>query len=97
LFSAYLRLADRCAACAEDFRAADPGDGPAVFVIFIVGALVVPVGFILQMAGGWSPWAGIAVAAGLTILLSLLLLPPFKGVFFATQWANRSGEGRPRA
>lgn len=94
LFSGYLRLAPRCGSCDADFTMADVGDGATVFVILIVGALVVPVAFVLQFAFGWPVWASAGLAGALTLGLSLALLPVVKGVLFALQWTHKSGEGR---
>lgn len=94
LFDGYLRFAPRCAACGEDFRTADVGDGATVFVILVVGAVAVPAAFILQFGFGWPVWASVGLAGGLTLGLSLLLLPPAKGVLFALQWAHKAGAGR---
>ncbi len=94
LFSKYLRLADKCAACGADFSMADVGDGATVFVILIVGALVVPVAFVMQMAFHWAPWASAALAGALTVVFSLLLLPIAKGVLFTLQWTHKAGQGR---
>lgn len=94
LFSRYLRLAESCASCGADFTMADVGDGAAVFVILIVGALAVPAAFIAQFALGWHPLASAALAGALTLALSLVLLPVAKGVLFALQWLHKAGEGR---
>jgi uncharacterized protein (DUF983 family) len=94
LYRSYLRLNDACPACAADFRAADSGDGPAVFVIFVVGALVVPLAFVLQFGFGWPIWASAGAGVLATLLLSLWLLPVFKGALFGLQWAHKAGEGR---
>lgn len=96
LYKSYLKIADRCAVCGADLSVADSGDGPAVFVMFVVGAIVVPFAFILQFGVGWSVIASVLAAGALTVVLSLALLPPFKGVLFAAQWANKAGEGRLR-
>jgi hypothetical protein len=40
LFSGWLTVAPVCSRCHLDFAVFDPGDGPAVFVILIEGALV---------------------------------------------------------
>jgi len=81
-------------ACGEDYRRADSGDGPAVFVMFAVGAIVVPVAFILEFAAHWNPLAIVALVTVLTLGLSLALLEPFKALLFALQWRNAAGEGR---
>ncbi len=73
---------------------ADVGDGATVFVILIVGALVVPVAFVMQMVFHWAPWASAVLACVLTLILSLVLLPVAKGVLFTLQWTHKAGEGR---
>jgi len=40
LFRGYLTLSPSCPACGLDFAGFEAGDGPAVFVILIVGAIV---------------------------------------------------------
>ena len=72
---------------------ADVGDGAAVFVILVVGALVVPAAFIAQFGFGWHPLASAALAAALTVILSLALLLVAKGVLFTLQWLHKAGEG----
>ncbi|MBU6373634.1 MAG: DUF983 domain-containing protein [Alphaproteobacteria bacterium] len=94
LFTGYLRLAPYCPVCHEDFRHADSGDGPAVFVMFAVGAVVVPIAFILEFAAHWPPWAIVGVVAVMTVALSLALLQPFKAMLFALQWKHAAGEAQ---
>lgn len=92
LFTGYLKFAERCEACGADFRIADAGDGPAVFVIFLVGAIVVPFLFILQFAFELAPWLSFTLTGLLTVALCLALLPPFKGALFALQWRHKARE-----
>ncbi|WP_374764393.1 DUF983 domain-containing protein [Yunchengibacter salinarum] len=42
-----LELRPACPACGLDLRQVDPGDGPAVFVILILGALTAVLAFII--------------------------------------------------
>lgn len=94
LYKSYLRIADRCTACGADFSMADSGDGPTVFVILIVGALVVPLIMVLQFGFHWPIWAVGVAGLAFTLGLSLALLPIFKGVLFTLQWAHGAREGR---
>ena len=64
VFSGYLRFRERCSVCDADFRAADAGDGPAVFVILIVGAIVAPLLIILQVGLDLPDAISIAIAMG---------------------------------
>ncbi len=40
LFTGFLTLRDRCSVCGLDYSFADAGDGPAVFIMLIVGFIV---------------------------------------------------------
>ena len=94
LFAAYLKIAPSCSHCQADFRAADSGDGPAFFVMFLVGALAVPFAFVLNFGLGLGPVISLGVVAILAIGFCLMLLPPAKAILFALQWHNRrDGQG----
>lgn len=92
LFASYLKFAPRCAKCGADFAKADSGDGPAVFVILIVGALVTPLLIVLQFGFHLPEWLVIAITLAATLVLCLALLPPFKAVLFALQWKHKARE-----
>ena len=94
VFAGYLKFAPRCANCGANFAAADAGDGPAVFVILIVGAIVSPLLFILQFATSMPDWLAIALTMLAALVLSLALLPPFKATLFALQWKHKASEAR---
>jgi uncharacterized protein (DUF983 family) len=92
VFQGYLRFRDKCRACGADFRVADAGDGPAVFVILIVGAIVAPLLFILQFGLDLPGWLALTLTMVAAIGLCLALLPPFKSVLFALQWKHKARE-----
>lgn len=92
LYAGYLKFRDRCRVCGADFKAADAGDGPAVFVILIVGAIVAPLLIILQYGLKLPGWAVLGVTFAAAIGLCLALLPPFKAILFALQWKHKARE-----
>src|SRR6201988_717720 len=49
LYAGFLTLRPSCAACGLDFSFMDSGDGPAVFVIMIAGAIVVTAALITEV------------------------------------------------
>ncbi len=49
LFESYLTVRASCDVCGLDLRGHDAGDGPAVFHIFILGFIIVPVGVWVEM------------------------------------------------
>ncbi|MGE0596488.1 MAG: DUF983 domain-containing protein [Hyphomonadaceae bacterium] len=95
LFAGYLKYADSCNACGADFRAADAGDGPAVFVILVVGAIVAPLLIVLQYGLDLPGWLALTITLVAAIVLCLALLPPFKASLFALQWKHRAREATP--
>lgn len=94
LFDGLLSVKPRCAACGLDYTFADAGDGPAVFVILIVGFIVI--GLVLWLQVNYAPpiWVHILLFGPLTIFLSLLSLRWCKGILIALQHRNNASEGR---
>ena len=94
VFQSYLKLAPGCSVCGADFAKADAGDGPAVFVVLIVGAIVTPLLFILQFALDMPGWLAATLTMLAAIVLCLALLAPFKATLFALQWKHKASEAR---
>ena len=92
MFQGYLKFRDHCRACGADFKAADAGDGPAVFIILIVGAIVTPLLIILQFGLKLPGWLALSLTMVAAIALCLALLPPFKSLLFALQWKHKARE-----
>ena len=94
MFSGLLALSKRCGVCGLDYDFADSGDGPAVFVILIIGFIVV--GLALWMEVSYNPplWLHFLLWIPLTVVLSLAALRLIKGVLIALQFRNRAAEGR---
>jgi uncharacterized protein (DUF983 family) len=83
-----------CPACGQSFAFAENGDGPAVFAIFILGALVLGGALLLEFRVEPPVWVHVVVWGIVTPLLAFGLLRVLKGVLIAVQYANGAGEGR---
>ena len=94
LFDGYLRLRSQCDHCGLDYSKADSADGPAVFVIFIVGFIAVAVAFVARYSWYAPAWAAFGISVLVTLVLSLLLLRPLKATLIALQFVNKAEEGR---
>jgi uncharacterized protein (DUF983 family) len=94
LFAGYLGIRPACEACGLDFGFTDSGDGPAVFIILLVGFLIV--GLALAVEVLWSPpyWLHALIWVPAIVGLSLGLLRPLKGLFIGIQYAQKAREGR---
>lgn len=94
LYSGYLALAPRCDVCGLDYRFADSGDGPAVFVILVTGFVVVGLALIVEILYSPPYWLHAALWGPLAIILPLVLLRSFKGVLIALQFRHKAEEGK---
>jgi uncharacterized protein (DUF983 family) len=97
LFNGFLSFRPACEVCGQDFSAFDSADGPAFFVMSIVGVVVV--GLALWMEITFEPpiWVHALVAGSLSIGLSLILVRPLKGMLVALQFHNKAEQGRFRS
>lgn len=94
LFAGFLKVTPRCEACGYDLAKADSGDGPAVFVILIAGFLVAFGALFTEFALHPPVWVHLVIWLPLTLILSLGLLRPLKGLMLAAQFANKASEAR---
>jgi uncharacterized protein (DUF983 family) len=92
LFDGFLSVADRCPACGFDLGKADSGDGPAVFIIFILGALVVPAALLLEAYAAPPYWVHIALWPLVILAGSIALLRPLKALLIALQFKHRASD-----
>jgi uncharacterized protein (DUF983 family) len=83
-----------CESCGLDLTSADSADGPAVFIILIVGALVVPMALVTEVWFSPPVWVHMLLWGPLIVIGSLALLRPAKAILIALQYKHRSGESR---
>lgn len=92
IFSGFLTLVDRCRVCGLDLAGGDSGDGPAVFLIFILGFVVVPPALWTGMHYDWPLWLNAVVWSVVILGMTLGMLRPAKGVVLALQYHYRRTE-----
>lgn len=90
LFDGFLAVTARCAACGLGFGGHDAGDGPAVFIIFVVGALVTGLALVTEMLFAPPLWAHALLWAPIIVALSVGGLRPLKGATVALQFKLRA-------
>ncbi len=94
LFKGFLTPAPACGICRLDFSFIDSGDGPAVFVILIVGFLVGAMAVGFEMSYAPPMWLHFLLWIPLALGLCLWALRAAKGVLITLQYANKAAEGR---
>lgn len=94
LFQGFLTIRPSCEVCGLNFAFADSGDGPAFFVMSIVGIVVVALALWVEFAFSPPLWLHIVLWFSLSVVLSLALVRPSKGILIALQYHNKAEEGR---
>ncbi len=95
LYESYLKVADRCAVCGLDLSSQDSGDGPAVFIILIVGFVVVGLALWVEIAFAPPMWLHLLLWIPLILGLALVLLPPLKAGLIALHYRHDLLDQRP--
>jgi uncharacterized protein (DUF983 family) len=94
LFDGWVKFAPRCRSCALDLSAFNVGDGPAAFLILIVGGLVTALALMLQLSADPPFWVHILLWVPLTTALVVLCLRVSKAALLILEYRNRAREGR---
>jgi uncharacterized protein (DUF983 family) len=89
LFVSGLKVQDKCNNCHEEFHHHRADDLPAYLNIFVVGHVVVALIMSALKYDIVSMWTGMFITIGITIVISILLMRPLKGMVVGLQWAMR--------
>lgn len=92
LFDGFLKFARSCEACGQSFDSEDAGDGPAVFVILIVGIFIIPLALAFQFKTGAPPWLTLLIWGPIVTLACLVLLRVMRGIMFNLQYTHKARE-----
>ncbi len=87
-----LDLREECPNCGLDLKNNDSADGPAVFLIFILGAALVPIALITDAAFSWPLWLHAIIWGALALGLTLGSLRPLKAYIIALQYKHRRSD-----
>jgi len=94
LFEGFLKVSPRCESCGFDLSKADSGDGPAVFVILIVGAIVAGSALVVEVKYQPPYWVHAIIWLPMIGILSFFLLNFMKSLLLVLQYKHSAGEGR---
>lgn len=89
LYARYLKISPFCGQCGEELYHHRADDAPPYAVILAVGHIVVPLLVVVEELFQPPVWAHLALWLPVTLVLSLVLLPPVKGMLVNLQWALR--------
>ena len=85
-------MADVCEHCDLDLKAAASGDGPAVFVMFVVAPIATVLALWVDAVFAPPMWVHMLLWIPFILGGSVLLLRPFKAVLIALQYHHKAGD-----
>ena len=89
LFRGFLSVVRECAVCGQDLQSHEEGDGPAVFAILVLGAVVVGLALWTELRFEPPLWLHAVLWTPLTLAGAVVLLRPLKATLIALQFRNR--------
>lgn len=87
---------ERCEICGLELAKNDAGDGPAVFLIFILGFLIVPIALWISVSVDWPLWLHGVLWSVLVLGLTIGMLRPAKAYVTALQYRHRRSDFETR-
>jgi uncharacterized protein (DUF983 family) len=94
LFNGFLNLKPRCEACELDYAFIDTGDGPAIFIMMLAGAIVVAAALIVEVKYQPPFWVHAALWLPLILVTTLLPLRAMKSLLIALQFHHKAAPGQ---
>ncbi len=94
LFHGYIAVRKSCPACALDYAVFDTGDGPMVFGILIVGAIVCGLALYVEFTFHPPLWVHALLWIPLICILTAIFLRLSKSALLVLQYKHAAGEGR---
>jgi uncharacterized protein (DUF983 family) len=83
------RAAPVCPVCGLDLARLEKADGPAVFLIFVLGFIITPLAIYVGMMTDWPLWLHALIWSVVTIGGTLLLLNPAKSLLMHMQYRHK--------
>ena len=94
LYAGFLDLRPSCESCGLDYAFIDAGDGPAIFIIMLAGAIVVGAALIVEVKYQPPFWLHAVLWVPLILLTTLAPLRPMKSLLVALQFHHKAELGR---
>lgn len=88
LYSGYLQVAEHCDVCNLELGKQEAGDGPAVFVVLIVGAVIVAMAMWVELVYQPPYWLHVVIWAPVILGACLAALRPAKAILIALHYKH---------
>ncbi len=92
LFAGPAKFADRCSGCGLDYSSFNVGDGPAALLTLVIGALVIVLAVMIDVAFNPPFWVQALIWIPFTVALTVISLRAAKAALLAAEYRNKAGE-----
>lgn len=93
LFASVIGFAERCGNCGLDFRRFNVGDGPAAFLILILGAIIVGLAMWVELSFEQPAWVHLLLWPPFVILGTVGALRLSKAPLLGLEYRHQAAEG----
>ena len=97
LFAGLLTVRPSCPVCGLDFAGQDAADGPAVFVILLLGLIVVGLAAWVELRFSPPLWVHVVLWTPLIVGGAILMLRPLKAALIALHYRHYQLHSPPAA
>ena len=94
MFASATQFRAKCEDCALDYDSFNVGDGPAALMIIPIGAIIISLAVLLDIAVRPPFWLHVLIWVPLTMTLVVAFLRFAKGAMLTLEYRNRAGEGQ---
>ena len=94
MFASATQFNSKCPACALDYSQFNVGDGPAALMIIPIGALIITLAVLLDIAVRPPFWVHALIWIPLTAVIVVAFLRVAKGIMLTLEYRNRAGEAK---
>jgi len=94
LFSSFLTITKTCPECGASLGDHDIGDGASVFLIFLLGFLLMPLAWLIDLKFTPPIWLHLIYIGGLGALAVFFLMPAVKAYILLLEYRHRPAQKR---
>jgi uncharacterized protein (DUF983 family) len=92
MFASATQFSAACAVCRLDYDSFNVGDGPAALMIIPIGAIIIALAIMLDIAVRPPFWVHVLIWVPFTAAVTIAFLRFVKGMMLILEYRNRAGE-----
>lgn len=94
MFAAFTQFERKCSGCGLSYEGFNVGDGPAALMVIPIGAIIITLAILLDIAVRPPFWVHALIWVPFTAIIVILFLRVAKGMMLILEYRNKAGEGQ---